>query len=132
MGALVAFLLGLALLGGGLMGKDAFSAFVTEPQKAKIQKELMGKQHELQTKGMTMLSERQLAQQEKLFKKQSELAAKGRESGVEQTLLNLLGGQAQGSQAVMGQLLSGLSQPAPPQSPAMMPGMGVVDMLRMR
>ena len=122
----------LGLLGffGGQTGLKALDAYLFNPQEIGAQEEVSEKAFAREMKGLTMMSQQQMANQAKMWSKAESMQEKQHGWEQEAGLMSMLGQMAMGSQAAgaaEGQaFMGGAMQP----EQQMLPGMGLVDALR--
>jgi len=126
----------LAMLAAGLLsGGGELVRYLTAPKMADIQKRLLAQQHKLSQESLAMISDKTLAREKELLRRQADLARLGRQERLQHSLMSMLGQQAASSQATLGNIMGMMGQVgagAPPQTPPLRPGTGLVDMLRMK
>lgn len=132
MGVLEALLLGLTIFGLGGIGKEYFKAFVSGPKMAEVHSGLAAKQHERGLETHSLIADKTLAREKELLARQAAMGKTARQHDTKNTILNLLGQQLTGDQNMLGQALAASGNILAPPAPQVQPGMGMVDILRMR
>jgi len=100
------------------------------PKMAGLQEKALDKQHGRQKEMMALLSGKQMDMKKELLDRTSKLRETQRSQSLQDMMLQALAQHAQGSQMTVAQGLgSGPPQVTPPP---VVPGMGMVDILRMR